>query len=111
MKMLAVSITDEGFHLADYEEPITWERNISAVKEEAMPLPIRNEERLETLMPFWDSLQPLTSDQFLQKKARETNTCSVPTLSKLFWAAAGSSELAKADSRQCLAADRRPYNS
>lgn len=98
-------------HLADYEEPITWERNISNVKE-AMPLPIRNEERSETLMPFWDSLQqPLTYDQFLQKKAHETNTCSVPTLSKLFEAAAGSSELAYSESRQCLAADRRPYNS
>lgn len=94
--------------MADYEEPISWPtRNISNVKEEAMPLPIRNEERVETLMPFWDSLQqPFTYDQFLQKKAHETNTCSVPTLSKLFW---GSSELAKADSRQqCLAADRRP---
>jgi hypothetical protein len=94
-------------HFADYEEPIMCERNNSDNVPEAMPLPIRGEEGFATLMPFWAALQPLAYNELPQKKAHKTDTCSVPTLSQLFWAAAASSEPAKAESRQCLAADRR----
>ncbi|KAG0579191.1 hypothetical protein KC19_4G080100 [Ceratodon purpureus] len=98
--------------LGGLHEPIMRERNISDNVKEAMPLPIRNDGRFETLMPFWAALQPLVYNQVLHKKAHKTDTCSVPTLSKLFWAAAtvASSEPAKAESRQCLAADRPVLN-
>lgn len=95
-------------HLAKYEEPIMCKQNISDNVKEAMHLPIINEGGFESFMPFWVAMQPLAYNQLFQKKAHKVDTCSVPTLNKLFWAAMANTASAKAaESQQCLLADRK----
>ena len=106
MNIFVVSTTHNN-SFVHFEEPIICKINISENINKDISLPIRSKERLETLMPFWMTLQPLIYNQYFQKKAYKTNTCTIPTLSNLFLAVTANSKPSKAiESQQCLATDR-----
>lgn len=76
-----------------------------------MPSLTRNDKSSGASILVQTNLPPLTCNKLLHRKAHDKDTCCVPTLGNLHWAAAAAStEIATAESRQCLSADRRLYN-
>ncbi|XP_024371305.1 uncharacterized protein [Physcomitrium patens] len=96
--------------LGGLHEPKICQRNISDTKE-SMPSLTRNDKSSGASILVQTNLPPLTCNKLLHRKAHDKDTCCVPTLGNLHWAAAAAStEIATAESRQCLSADRPVLN-